>query len=52
MKKELDAAFGNVTGLTKLTEAAYWPSSTVDPGVNALGYTTKMLNWDCPASVV
>jgi hypothetical protein len=46
MKKELEAMPGDAAGLTRSTEAVYWPSNEVDPGKDVLGYTTKMLNWD------
>ncbi len=44
MKKEFEAAPAYTNGLTRSTEAAYWPSNDVDPDKNAVGYVTKILN--------
>jgi hypothetical protein len=52
MKKELEATFGEATGLTKSTDAAYKPSSESDPANDALGYATDLLNWVWPMRVV
>jgi hypothetical protein len=52
MKKELEATFGDAIGLTRSTEAAYWPSNESDPANDVLGNATDLVNWDCPIRVV